>query len=30
MAEEKPPSRISLRPVANAPEWRYYDKAVNC
>ena len=22
MAEEKSPSQISLRPVANAPEWR--------
>ncbi|MDO4318221.1 MAG: hypothetical protein Q4C48_08455 [Lachnospiraceae bacterium] len=22
IAEEKSPSRISLRPVANAPEWR--------
>ncbi len=21
MADEKPPSRISRRPVANAPEW---------
>ncbi len=22
MADEKPPSRLSRRPVANAPEWR--------